>query len=217
MPGPSGGQDVRIQPEVGGVTIDLTLPEYKIEDVVRDGVTYQQIAVDADGWAQAGQPGAPQLPERGLMVAVPPTGDVSLQILDVTPVPAPGSYRLQPAPLARLQEDRAGRNVASRPGKYSEAAWTPAAQAEIAQEGWLRGYRFVRLALRPFQINPASGESASRRRCEYAWPLPSLAHPFLPYQPTPSMRRCFGPPSPTTTKRRIGRHDLSWARSRRAR
>ena len=63
VPGPSGGQDVRIQPEVSGVTIDLTLPEYKIEDVVRDGVTYQQIAVDADGWAQAGQPGAPQLPD----------------------------------------------------------------------------------------------------------------------------------------------------------
>ena len=208
---------MRIQPEVGGVTIDLALPEYKIEDVVRDGVTYQRIAVDADGWAQAGQPGAPQLPERGLMVAVPPTGDVSLQILDVTPTPAPGSYRLQPAPLARLQEDQLVETWQADPGRYAEAAWTPAAQAEIAQEGWLRGYRFVRLALRPFQINPASGEFASRRRCASAWPLASLAPPFLPYQPTPSMRRCFGRPSPTTTRRRVGRHDLSRVRSRHAR
>ena len=118
VPGPSGGQDVRVQPEVSGVTIDLTLPDYKIEDVVRDGVTYQQIAVDADGWAQAGQPGAPQLPERGMMVAVPPTGDVSLQILDVTPAAAPGSYRLQPAPLASLQEDQLVETWQADPVKY---------------------------------------------------------------------------------------------------
>ena len=57
VPGLSGGQDVRVQPEISGVTIDLTLPDYKIEDVVRDGVAYQQIVVDADGWAQTGQPG----------------------------------------------------------------------------------------------------------------------------------------------------------------
>ena len=170
---------------LAGVTIDLTLPEYKIEDVVRDGVTYQQIAVDADGWAQAGQPGAPQLPERGVMVAVPPTGDVSLQILDVTSVAAPGSYRLQPAPLASLQEDQLVETWQADPVKYSEAAWTPAAQAEIAQEGWLRGYRFVRLALRPFQINPASGELrvASTLRVRLAFSEPGPSVPSLPADP----------------------------------
>jgi len=185
VPDPSGGRDVRVQPEVSGVTIDLTVPDYKIEDVVHDGVTYQQIAVDADGWAQAGQPGAPQLPERGMMVAVPPTGDVSLQILDLTPAAAPGSYRLQPAPLASLQEDQLVETWQADPVKYSEAAWTPAAQAEIAQEGWLRGYRFVRLALRPFQINPASGELrvASTLRVRLAFSEPGPSVPSLPADP----------------------------------
>ena len=185
VPGPSGGQDVRVQPEVSGVTIDLTLPNYKIEDVVRDGVTYQQIAVDADGWAQAGQPGAPQLPERGVMVAVPPTGDVSLQILDVASTVAPGSYRLQPAPFASLQQDELVETRQADPVKYSEAGWTPAAQAEIAQEGWLRGYRFVRLALRPFQINPSSGELrvASTLRVRLAFSEPGPSVPALPADP----------------------------------
>ena len=180
-----GGGTCAFSRKLAGVTIDLTLPDYKIEDVVRDGVTYQQIAVDADGWAQAGQPGAPQLPERGMMVAVPPTGDVSLQILDVTSAAAPGSYRLQPAPLASLQEDQLVETWQADPVKYAEAAWTPAAQAEIAQEGWLRGYRFVRLALRPFQYNPASGElrvaSTLRVRLAFSQPGPSAAS--LPSDP----------------------------------
>ena len=186
VPGqPGGRRDVRVQPEVAGVTIDLTLPDYKIEDVVRDGVTYQQIAVDADGWAQAGQPGAPQLPERGLMVAVPPTGDVTLQILDAAPLTVSGSYRLQPAPLARLQEDELVETWQPDPVKYAEATWTPATQAEIAQEGWLRGYRFVRLALRPFQYNPASGElrAASTLRVRLAFSQPGPSAPSLPSDP----------------------------------
>ncbi len=182
---PSGGQDVRVQPEVSGVTIDLTLPDYKIEDVVRDGVTYQQIAVDSDGWAQAGLAGAPRLPERGLMVAVPPTGDVTLEIIDAAPLTASGSYRLDPAPFVNLEEDRLVETWQPSPDKYAEAAWTPAAQAEIAQEGWLRGYRFVRLSLRPFQYNPASGEIrvASTLRVRLAFSEPGPSVPSLPADP----------------------------------
>ena len=178
VPGPSGGQDVRVQPEVSGVTIDLALPDYKIEDVVRDGVTYQQIVVDSDGWAQAGLAGAPRLPERGLMVAVPPTGDITLEIIDAAPLTAAGSYLLDPAPFVNLEEDQLVETWQPSPDKYAEAAWTPAAQAEIAEEGWLRGYRFVRLSLRPFQYNPASGEirvaSTLRVRLAFSEPGPSV-------------------------------------------
>ena len=169
---------MRVQPEASGVTIDLALPDYKIEDVVRDGVTYQQIVVDSDGWAQAGLAGAPRLPERGLMVAVPPTGDVTLEIIDAAPLTAAGSYRLDPAPFVTLEEDRLVETWQPSPDKYAEAAWTPAAQAEIAQQGWLRGYRFVRLSLRPFQYNPASGEirvaSTLRVRLAFSEPGPSV-------------------------------------------
>ena len=129
--GPSGGQDVRVQPEASGVTIDLALPDYKIEDVVRDGVTYQQIVVDSDGWAQAGLAGAPRLPERGLMVAVPPTGDVTLEIIDAAPLTAAGTYRLQSAPFVNLEEDRLVETWQPSPDKVAEAAWTPAAQARV--------------------------------------------------------------------------------------
>lgn len=185
VPGPLGDQDVRVQPEVSGVTIDLTLPDYRIEDIVRDGVTYQQIVVDSDGWAQAGLAGAPQLPERGLMVAVPPTGDVTLDIIEATPLTAEGSYRLDSAPFVNLEEDRLVETWQPSPDKVAEAAWTPAAQAEIAQEGWLRGYRFVRLSLRPFQYNPASGElsvaSTLRVRLAFSEPGPSVSS--LPADP----------------------------------
>ena len=184
-PGQSGGPDMHIQPEAAGVVVDLTLPSYKIEDVVRDGVAYQQIVVDAEGWAQAAQPGAPQLPERGVMLAVPPTGDISLQILEAAPVTAAGSYRLQPAPRASLSGDQLVEQWQADPAEYAQAAWTPAAQAEIVQEGWLRGYRFVRLALRPFQLNPASGELrvASTLRVRLAFSEPGPSVPALPADP----------------------------------
>lgn len=174
------GRDITVTAEAAGVVVDLSVPAYAVEAVTRDGASYQQIVLNADGWWPAGAPGAPSLPERGLLLAVPPTGQVTVQVLAAQPQQVPGVFTLEPAPTASLVESGAGDELQQQwlidSAAYAAQAWTPAAQAEITQEGWLRGYRFVRLALRPFQFNPASGElrvaPAMRVRVSFSEPAP---------------------------------------------
>ena len=98
-PAETGVDDVRISPEGrNGLTIELDLPDYRLATVQRDGVAYREIQIDAVGWTQAGAPGWPQLPERNRLLAVPPTGEVTLQVLDATPHPVRGRSYPQRAP-----------------------------------------------------------------------------------------------------------------------
>lgn len=187
---PAAAQDVTLTAATSGVVIDLSLPAYRVEAVTLEGQSFQQIVVDADGWWPAGQPGAPSLPERGLMLAVPPTGEVTVQVVDARPQKLDGAFRLLPAPTTTLVEDEAGGQVveqrladpAAYPSRTTAGAlddWTPASQAEITQEGWFRGYRFVRLSLRPFRFSPASGElqvtPALQVRVSFSQPAPAAA------------------------------------------
>ncbi len=186
--GAAGGTDLVLTPDARGVVLDLRVPSYTIEEVALDGATYQRIALEADGWRLAGQPGAPSLPERGLMLAVPPTGEVTVQVLDAQTQKLDGVFRLMPAPTGVFvdagDESRVEEQWLADPAAYAVESWTPAGQAEITQEGWFRGYRFVRLSLRPFQANPASGElqaaSTMRVRVDFAQPAPQAPAPADP-------------------------------------
>ncbi|HSN76335.1 MAG TPA: C25 family peptidase propeptide domain-containing protein, partial [Anaerolineae bacterium] len=184
----TGKTDLTLTAEASGVVLDLSLPSYRIESIIHEGVTYQQVAIDGQGWWPAGQPGAPSLPERGLMLAVPPTGEVTVQMLETQPQGLDGFFRLAPKPTGVLVEDEAAEQVVEQwlvdPTAYSLDSWTPASQAEITEEGWFRGYRFVRLSLRPFQFNPASGElqaaPAMRVRVSFSEPAPAAPAPADP-------------------------------------
>ena len=177
-----GKPDLTVTAETSGVLLDFSLPTYRVEEVTHDGVTYQQIALDGEGWWPGGQPGAPSLPERGLMLAVPPTGEVTVQVLDARRQALEGAYRLAPKPTGVLVEDgEGGGQVVEQwlpdPAAYAAESAGQAGQAEITQEGWFRGYRFVRLSLRPFHYDPASGQvqvaTAMQVRVSFAEPAPA--------------------------------------------
>ncbi len=182
-PGQPDKLDLVVNAAESGVVLDLHLPAYHIETITHEGATYQRVAIESPGWWQAGQPGAPSLPERGLMLAVPPTGEVSVQVLEAQAQALDGVYTLAPKLTPSLVEDTEGGRIVEQwlvdPAAYAVEDRTPAGQAEITQEGWFRGYRFVRLSLRPFAYNPASGElqvaSALRVRVNFAEPGPTTA------------------------------------------
>lgn len=176
--------DLIVTAESGGVLLDLSLPPYRIEEVTHDGAAYQQIVLDGEGWWPGGQPGAPSLPERGLMLAVPPSGEVTVQVLDARRQPLEGVYRLAPKPTGVLAEDGEGGGQVVEQWLPDAAAYAArsagqAGQAEITQQGWFRGYRFVRLSLRPFHYDPASGQvqaaTAMQVRVNFAEPAPAAA------------------------------------------
>lgn len=175
---------LKVTVESGGVLLDLSLPPYRIEEVSHDGVAYQQIVLDGEGWWPGGQPGAPSLPERGLMLAVPPSGEVTVQVLDAQRQTLEGAYRVAPKPTGVLVDDGedGGRIVEQwlpDLAAYAAEKVGQAGQAEITQEGWFRGYRFVRLSLHPFHYNPASGQvqvaTAMQVRVSFAEPAPFAA------------------------------------------
>lgn len=188
-PAPASAGDVRILPDDSGVTLELTLPEYQLLPVERDGATYYQVEVAGEGWSQAGLPGAPQTPERGLLLAVPPSGAVTLQVLEAATEEIAGRFVLQPAPAAAAPvdldrgEERLQVSWQADPAAYAVDAWQPAAQAELGQEGRLRGMRFVRVALHPFQYNAASASlrvaPTLRVRLAFSQPAAAVGRPWL--------------------------------------
>ena len=172
--------DVVMSAEDDGVVLDVRLPAYHIETITHEGAAYQRLVVDAEDWSNGGDAGAPSLPQYGMMVAVPPTGEVSLEILDATWQTVTGNFRIAPAPAQVLQGEGDAAQVVEQwqfdPAAYARRVATPPQPAQITEEGWLRGYRFVRVALHPFQFNPASGElraaDALRVRVRFAAPSP---------------------------------------------
>jgi hypothetical protein len=176
--------DLGIRAEADGVLLDLKLPAYRMAELTHEGTVYQQIVVDGDQWQPGGQPGAPSLPERGLMLAVPPSGEVTVQVLETQRQTLDGVWRLAPKPTGVLVEDDQGQGQIVEQWLPDAAAYAAesaglAGQVEITEEGWFRGYRFVRLALRPFHYNPARGQvqvaTAMQVRIHFAEPAPVAA------------------------------------------
>ena len=141
----------------GGLTLRLATPVYRLQDVQRDSQTFQEIALDAQDWWPVGDAGSPQLPERSVLLAVPPAGQVIVESVETGDATVVSGVSLQPAPDVTLVDDALQSSWTANRAAYASDAWQPARAAEITEEGWLRGVRFVRLALRPFQVNPAQG------------------------------------------------------------
>ena len=140
-----------------GLTLRLATPAYRLQDVQRDGQTFQEIALDAQDWWPAGEAGSPQLPQRSVLLAVPPAGQIIVESVETGDAAVVSGVTLQPAPDVTLVDDTLQSSWTANRAAYASDAWQPARAAEITEEGWLRGVRFVRLALRPFQVNPAQG------------------------------------------------------------
>jgi len=153
--------DLAVSIESDGVILTVDLPTYDMETLTHDGVSYQRVVVDGSDWPSAAAPGTPSLPQRGVMLAAPPTGAVTLELLDVNWQPVKGSFRIAPAPAAVLQGEGDAAQVVEQwqldAAAYAQRTPTPTQPATLDEEGWLRGYRFVRLSLHPFQFTPADG------------------------------------------------------------
>jgi hypothetical protein len=190
--GQASGADVQIlAADAAGLTIQLTAPPYQVATVTRDGAAFAEVQVTAAGWAQAGAPGAPQLPERGLLLAAPPSGAVTIAVEAAQPAVVAESLLLQPAPQVSAPPDVGTEGYPLQeswqvdPAAYAQDAWLPAAQAEITEEGWLRGVRFVRVVLRPFQYNSARGalQATPTLRVRVSFAAPAATAAPLPPDP----------------------------------
>lgn len=164
QPSAAGSERTRSDPRVvvaepARVVFEIDVPFPRVQDIVLQGQTFQQLIID--GYREVGQPGQPALPEKAVLVGAPPTGDLALRILDYRVEELAGRQVIAPAPDYILEHDAevAGieQTFAWDRQAYFQDVFIPEEVVALAEEGFVRQQRLVRLAIRPVQYNPATG------------------------------------------------------------
>jgi hypothetical protein len=165
-----GPRDVRLMPSTGSsirMVVDVPAPE--LEPVIaldgRSTGSMGRMRLAVAGYDATAPQGRPLLPERVLVVAVPPGGEVSVSASvlesEVTP-----DVRLTLAPVhVQRQKDEPvpgeGEALAELGDEAAGGVPTPGATpagARLLDVGWMRNQRIARIV-----VNPASYDAASRR------------------------------------------------------
>ncbi len=159
---------LRLVADDAGLTLDLLTGDYTLAPVALDGAPFLRLT--APEMTPLGEPGAPELPVRHLLLAAPPGASVRVVVLTAESEDLPLAGPLAPAaaaaPLPSLAETGASPDVRPAVISYTYAldagwmqqnAWLPADLAQIGGDGILRDQRVVRLSLHPFQYNPRQG------------------------------------------------------------
>lgn len=140
------------------LTLEITIPPFDIKDVPGPDGIYQRILID--GWTYPSESGTPQLPVTGTLIPIPPTGDFRLEIL-------PGTYehktdcRIFPVPRAILSDNGTVEEIFDmKETVYEQPTFYPGMDflARLGPREFFRDEAVTRLAVSPFQWNPATGE-----------------------------------------------------------
>jgi hypothetical protein len=150
-------QDVRIlSMNDREMTLELTLPQFKMETVQGPDGRYQKILLH--GWAKTSRVGYPELPLSAVLLQVPEEGAIEVQVLEgvhetiqdclIYPVPRLGlSDRGEPTTEFVKDADA-----------YNASRFFPEEPATIGSRSVLRGTSVARLDIYPFQWNAMTKE-----------------------------------------------------------
>jgi hypothetical protein len=167
--------------------LELDIPTFELQEVQLDGKPY--VALSVPGLEDAAAPGQPRLPLVGALLGLPPSGGVSVRVLDVErrvlslPQPlAPGAvYTTVPLP-SDPETPVLEAQWAPDPALYMSDDLWPAAWIEVGEPFLLRDLRVIRLALHPFRYYPARQEieHATRLRIQVRFDEPAARRPTSP-------------------------------------
>lgn len=149
-----------LRSDLNGVVLELTVSSYQLSRRTVDGATYDVLS--APGLeAKGAVPGAPQLPMRGLSVAVPQGAQVEARVLDAQSEEIPGTLHLLPEPTEQIDTgsgnpfnyQNLGRRYVPAAALYARSAFEPQARVTLGTDGFMRSQRFVQVSLYPFAYN----------------------------------------------------------------
>lgn len=130
-----------------GVTLTFETPDFRLES--RPDGTWSLTVPQA---ALSSEAGFPQLPVYSRLIAVPPQGALSLEIVQAEGKPVTGRYDLPLAPApAPLRDDLTPGQWEAAPNRLTAGQPYPRTIARIAEEAWVRDQRLVRVEVFPFQ------------------------------------------------------------------
>ncbi len=155
-----------IRSDAQGVEILIHVPTPHLETVRRGGHTYTQIQIpDYEAFAR---PGYPQLPQRRLLIGVPPGTHIHLdvEVRGTYTLPLPAPPLPEPLHRPRVREDLTDVWAVDTPLRYigmetvwptsgptCERAWCPEHVARLADDGYIRAQRVATLQIAPVQVD----------------------------------------------------------------
>ena len=143
-----------------GITVQFTLPELTISEVVRDRVRYQEVRYDDSRFTN--EPGNPKVPVTRLMLGIP--ASVEIEAIDVSASPSETrtGVRLVPVSVFDVQEGNS-QHAATQYWTESGSAYQSSTGnapypgfplARVVRDGYIRSQRVVALTLYPVQYLP---------------------------------------------------------------
>jgi len=153
------------------VVLVFTLPDYTLQKVSTQGQVF--VRPQVAGLVPAAEPGAPQLPQTGVLIGLPLTGTPDLRILEAEQERVPLTGPVYPAPSAVPAPYWTRYNVRTKAGAlpagpayefaldetiYARDAFYPADAVSVSVTGWLRDHRVARVTFHPLRYNPVRRE-----------------------------------------------------------
>ena len=150
-----------------GITLQFTLPELIISDVVRDNVRYQEVHYADCRFTN--EPGNPKVPVTRVMLGIPATATIEAVNVSAAPVETRSNVRLIPVSIFDIDE-RDSQHSASQRWVESGSAYRSKGNASfranssypgnpfarVVREGYIRNQRVIALALYPVQYIPSA-------------------------------------------------------------
>ena len=143
-----------------GITLQFTLPELTVSEVLRDNVRYQEVRY-ADCHFTT-EPGNPKIPVTRLMLGIPATATIEAVNVSAAPSETRSGVRLLPVSIFNVQESNsqhsASQRWVERGSAYQSNTGNPSYPglplARVVREGYIRSQRVIALALYPVQYFP---------------------------------------------------------------
>ena len=150
-----------------GITLQFTLPELVISEVVRDNVRYQDVHYADCRFTN--EPGNPRVPVTRLMLGIPAMATIETVDVSASPVETRGGVRLVPVSIFDVGESDSQHSASQRwvesgsayrsKGNTSfttNSSYPGHPLARVVREGYIRSQRVVALALYPIQYIPST-------------------------------------------------------------
>ena len=161
-PGKAAPADVQVlSADPASLRLAIEVPEIRLDPAAVDA-TARTLSIE--GYGSVGRPGAPALPERIVVVAVPPSGAVEVEA-SATATEQHEALRLAGYPVvARSHERDAGAldMVAAAP-QVPPPIRSPARLLDVS---WMRNQRIARVAITPAAFDMARGRLTVHHRIE---------------------------------------------------
>ena len=146
-----------------GITLQFTLPELAISEVIRENVRYQEVQYADCRFTN--EPGNPKVPVTRLMLGIPAAATIESVDVSAAPAETRTGVRLVPVPIfdihARDSLHSASRRWSESGNAYplketntrfaGNRSYPGQPLAQIVREGYIRSQRVIALALYPVQ------------------------------------------------------------------